>query len=88
MERQGNPGIINDTNTFFDTKTEEQYTDGFFGKKHMVALAEAETLLRPEYHNSIMDSLNCGKLSKLIYFLKSGSAYILLYYTYVASVVN
>lgn len=54
---------------------------GFFGKKHEQALGAAQELLckTETSGTTIYDSLNCGKLSRLITYIKNGSAFALLW---------
>lgn len=71
------------------SQSHKQHREGFIGKKHRLALAQAEELLRPDLQtDNIHDSLNCGKVSRLIRFLKNGAVYTLVYYTWVQCMVN
>lgn len=84
MERQGMA-----IGVYTETKNNEEHLSGIFGRKHRLAMARAAELLQAgQQTNSIYDSLNCGKLSRLACYLKNGAVYTLVYYTYVQCMVN
>ncbi|MDF2569744.1 MAG: hypothetical protein K0R55_1348 [Sporomusa sp.] len=59
-------------------------------KKHMQALSAARELISraDTYDITIYDSLNCGKMARLIDYIKNGSAFILLWVSYNQHIVS
>jgi hypothetical protein len=58
-------------------------------KKYAVAMRQAEELLSGSdiYAFTIYDSLNCGKLARLINYITNGSACLLLCVIYIECVI-
>ena len=76
-----NKVIVRNHKECSSTKPELYSEFGFFGKKHAQALSTAQELLckAETSGTTIYDSLNCGKLSRLITYIKNGSAFSLLW---------
>lgn len=63
---------------------------GFTRKRHMQAMSAGQELLNraDTAGTSIYDSLNCGKLTYLIRYLKKGSVFALLWISYYSEYVS
>lgn len=69
-----------------DMESELGNSLGFFAGKHQQAMRGAQELLcKAEVSGAnIHDSLNCGKLGRLLAYIKNGSAFAMLWVSYYA----
>lgn len=62
---------------------------GIITNKYMAVMAKAQELLHSSNtEHTIYDDLNCGKLTRFIRYIRNGSAYLVLYFSYIECVMN